>query len=144
MASCPARTLIQIRFTALILSAAPESRYIDTISEQFLPPSSEGECVPDSANLSSASSREPHSPSSVTPAPVETSPKIEAKPQMPAKKRRLRMVDEDADGVRIKIIPCPKEQFRRRMEETKVLGDDFYVPNKAQLMLNFCISTETD
>ena len=63
---------------------------------------------------------------------------------MPAKKRRLRMVDEDADGVRIKIIPCPKEQFRRRMEETKVLGDDFYVPNKAQLMLNFCISTETD
>ena len=60
--------------------------------------------------------------------PIEESPK----------KRRLRMIDEDSDGVRVKIIPRVKQQFRRRMEATKVLNDDFYVPNRAaQLMLNF-------
>ena len=36
------------------------------------------------------------------------------------------MMDEDSDGVRIKIIPCVKQQFRRRMEATKVLDDGFY------------------
>ena len=46
-------------------------------------------------------------------------------------------MDEDSDGVRIKMIPCAKEQFRRRVEATKVLEDDFYVPNRAQLMLDF-------
>ena len=46
-------------------------------------------------------------------------------------------MDEDSDGVRIKIIPCVKQQFRRRMEATKVLDDGFYVPNRAQLMLSF-------
>ena len=40
-------------------------------------------------------------------------------------------MDEDSDGVRIKIIPCAKEQFRRRIEATKVLEDDFSVPNSA-------------
>ena len=35
------------------------------------------------------------------------------------------------------VIPCPKKQFEQRMAETKVLGDDFYIPNRAQLMLNF-------
>ena len=82
-----------------------ESMYIDTISEQFLPSSSEGECVPDSAQLSSASSRELHSTPSVTAAPVEAPQKIEAKPQLPAKQRRLRMLDQDADGVRITNHP---------------------------------------
>ena len=47
------------------------------------------------------------------------------------------MMDEDSDGVRIKTIPCVKQQFRRRMEATKVLDDGFYVPNRAQLMLSF-------
>ena len=46
-------------------------------------------------------------------------------------------MDEDSDGVRVKIIPCVKQQFRRRVEATRVLNDDFYVPNRAQLMLNF-------
>ena len=46
-------------------------------------------------------------------------------------------MDEDSDGVRIKIIPCVKEQFRQRIAATKVLGDDFYVHNRAQLMLKF-------
>ena len=46
-------------------------------------------------------------------------------------------MDEDSDGVRVKIIPCVKQQFRRRMEATKALNDDFYVPNRAQLMLSF-------
>ena len=47
------------------------------------------------------------------------------------------MMDEDSDGVRIKIFPCAKEQFRRRMEATKMLEADFYLPNRAQLMLGF-------
>ena len=38
------------------------------------------------------------------------------------------MMDEDSDGVRIKILPGVKEQFRRRIAATKALGDDFYVP----------------
>ena len=42
-----------------------------------------------------------------------------------SKKRKFRMMDEDSDGIRIKIIPCTKEQFRRRMEATKILKDDF-------------------
>ena len=43
------------------------------------------------------------------------------------------MMDEDSDGVRIKVIPCVKEHFR----PTKVWEDDFYMPNRAQRMLNF-------
>ena len=44
------------------------------------------------------------------------------------------MMDEDSDGVRIKIIPCVKQLFRQQIAATKVLDD---VPNRAQLMLNF-------
>ena len=47
------------------------------------------------------------------------------------------MMDEDSDGVRVKIMPCVKRQFRRCMEATKALTDDFYVPGRAQLMLSF-------
>ena len=68
---------------------------------------------------------------------MRTPPEIEIAHQAPAKKRRRRMMDEDSDGVRIKIVPCVKEQFRQRIAATKVLGGDFYVPNRAQLMLNF-------
>ena len=59
------------------------------------------------------------------------------KAETSTKKRRLRKMDEGANGVRIEIIPCVKEQFRQRVADTKVLADDFYVPNRAQLMLNF-------
>ena len=52
-------------------------------------------------------------------------------------KKRLRMLDEDADGVRIKVIPDFRKQFRARMTATQQLQDDFYIPNRAQLMLNF-------
>ena len=100
-----------------------KAMHIDTISDQVLPPSSDELCAP--------------SPSSGTVELEGTPPKIEVAYQAPANKRRLRMMDEDADGVRIKILPCPKEQFRRRMRETQVLGDDFYVPKRAQLMLRF-------
>ena len=50
---------------------------------------------------------------------------------------KLRMMDEDSDGVRIKIIPCAKEQFRRRIEATKVLEDDFSVPNQSTTHARF-------
>ena len=53
-------------------------------------------------------------------------------------KRRLRMIDEDNDGVRIKVIPYYKQTFRRRqMFQTNQLQDDFFLPNRAQLVLNF-------
>ena len=52
------------------------------------------------------------------------------------RKRKFRMLDED-NGVRIKIIPCQKKLFQTRLTETHKLGDDFFIPNRAQLMLNF-------
>ena len=52
-------------------------------------------------------------------------------------KKCLRMLDEEADGLRIKMIPDFKNQFRARMIATQQLQDDFYIPNRAQLMLNF-------
>ena len=102
-----------------------ESIYIDDNSEEILPSSSDEECQPDSAELSSASSKEPCLSCAVNTGPQETLQQAEAKPQATSKRRRLRMMDEDSDGVRVKIIPCPKEQFRQRMAATKVLEDDF-------------------
>ena len=100
-----------------------ESVHIDRISDQVSQPNSDELCA--------------SSPSSGTAEQVRTPPKIEVAHQAPAKKHRLRMMDEDADGVRVKILPCPKEQLRRRLRVTQVLGDDFDVPNRAQLMLKF-------
>ena len=51
--------------------------------------------------------------------------------------RRLRMIDEDENGVRVKVTPCPKEQLRRRLQQTNRLGDDFFMPNRAQLLFDF-------
>ena len=100
-----------------------ESVRIDSISDQVSQPSSDDLCA--------------SSPSPGTAEQVRTPPEIEIAHQAPAKKRRLRMMDEDSDGGRIKIIPGVKEQFRQRIAATKVLGDDIYVPNRAHLMLNF-------
>ena len=55
----------------------------------------------------------------------------------PKARHRLRMIDEDENGVRVKVTPCPKEQLRRRLQQTNRLGDDFFLPNRAQLMLDF-------
>ena len=97
----------------------------------------EGRDDPDSAELSNVFDHEScpsGSDDSVSQAvPCQGETQIETS----SKKRRLRMMDEDSDGVRIKIIPRVRQQFRRRMEATKVLDDDFYVPNRAQLMLSF-------
>ena len=59
-------------------------------------------------------------------------PKLCSKP-----KHKLRMIDEDKDGVRIKILPSSRAQFRRRMQQTSIPGDDFFIPNRAQLLLDF-------
>ena len=92
---------------------------------------------PDSAELLNSSSQE-FGPSS----PAGTDSKTEkcqgrTSTEEPSKKRKLRMMDDDSDGVRVKIVPCVKQQFRRNMEATRILDDDFYVPNRAQLMLKF-------
>ena len=47
------------------------------------------------------------------------------------------MIDEDKDGVRIKVVPSFKQKFRRQMQQTNRLRDDFFLPNRAQLVLNF-------
>ena len=52
-------------------------------------------------------------------------------------KRRLPMIDEDKHGVRIKVIPSFKQKFRRQMQQANQLQDDFFLPNRAQLVLNF-------
>ena len=60
------------------------------------------------------------------------------KPKLCSKlKRKLGMIDEDKDGVRVKILPSPRAQFRRKMQQTSILGDDVFIPNRAQLMLDF-------
>ena len=46
------------------------------------------------------------------------------------------MIDEDKDGVRIKVVPSFKQKFRRQMQQTNRLQDDFFLPNRAQLVLN--------
>ena len=104
-------------------------------SEDLAPPSSDNECVLDSAEFDGASSigsckslPEPKGHPEMTKQPEEQPQKT---------RKRLRMLDEDADGVRIKVIPDFKKQFRARMAATQQLQDDFYIPNRAQLMLNF-------
>ena len=78
----------------------------------------------------------------VLPAQIVLSRSKERSPQELPKnpirqKRRLRMIDEDNDGVRIKVISSYKQTFRRQMLQTNQLQDDFFLPNRAQLALNF-------
>ena len=68
---------------------------------------------------------------------MRTPPKIEIVYQALAKKRRLHMIDEDTDRIRVKILLYPKEELRQRLREIQELGDDLYVPDSAQLMLKF-------
>ena len=79
---------------------------------------------PDSAELLSncghkSSSSQPAGPAAQTATCQEQTP-IEKS----SKKRKLRMMDEDSDGVRVNIVPCVKQQFRQRMEATRVLNDE--------------------
>eukprot|EP00439_Symbiodinium_sp_Y106_P034121 s2381_g4.t1 len=84
--------------------------------------------LPDSASFASADSPEDRSKKSI---PQEL-------PKNPIRqKRRLRMIDENSDGVRIKVVPFCKQTFRRQMLQTNQLQDDFFLPNRAQLVLNF-------
>ena len=46
------------------------------------------------------------------------------------------MIGEDKDGVRIKVIPSFKQKFRQQMQQTNHLQDDFFLPNRARLVLN--------
>ena len=92
---------------------------------------------PDSSELLNSSSQDSgHSSSTGTDSRTEKCQRPTSTEE-PPKKRKLRMMDEDSDGVRVKIVPCAKQQFRRNMEATRILNDDFYMPNRAQLMLNF-------
>ena len=104
-------------------------------SEDFAPPSSDNECVLDSAEFDRASSI---GLSESLPERKDRSDVTKQSEEQPQKTRkRLRMLDEDADGVRLKVIPYFRKQFRARMTATQQLQDDFYIPNRAQLMLDF-------
>ena len=84
--------------------------------------------LPHSASFASADSPEDRSKKSI---PQEL-------PKNPIRqKRRLHMIDEDSDGVRIKVVPFCKQTFRRQMLQTNQLQDDFFLPTRAQLVLNF-------
>ena len=81
-------------------------------SDDLAPPSSDNECVLDSdfGSASSIGSCKSHPEHKGLP---EMTEQTEEQPQKT--KKRLRMLDEDAAGVR-----------------TQQLQDDFYVPNRAQ------------
>ena len=74
---------------------------------------------PDSAELSSNYDHECNESGSAGSVSQAVSRQDRTPIEIPSKKRKLRMMDEDSDGVRVKIIPCVKQQFRRRMEATK-------------------------
>ena len=104
-------------------------------SEDLAAPSSDNEYVLDSAEFEGAPSIGSCKSYPERKGHPEMTEQNEEQPQKTRK--RLRMIDEDADGVRIKVIPGFKKQFRARVAETRQLQDDFYIPNRAQLMLNF-------
>ena len=56
------------------------------------------------------------------------------------KKRRFARLGENLDGskkFRLIVKSCRKKVFLRRLHATKDLGDDFYIPNRAKLILDF-------
>ena len=89
---------------------------------------SDQDLLPDSASIDSTVSSEASSHRCDSPEPPKT---------LVRQKRRLCMIDEDKDGVRIKVVPSFKQKFRRQMQQTNRLRDDFFLPNRAQLVLNF-------
>ena len=99
-------------------SSSTEQRCHSSDSE--LIGASDQELQPDSDSVENASSSRGCSQSQVEPV-RQLQPK-------PKARRRLRMIDDDENGVRVKVTPCPKEQFRRRLQHTNRLGDDFFVP----------------
>ena len=57
-----------------------------------------------------------------------------------ARKRRFARLGENLDGskkFRLIVKSCRKKVFLRRLHATKDLNDDFYIPNRAQLILDF-------
>ena len=89
---------------------------------------SDQDLLPDSASVGSAISSEASSGRCALHEPPKTPVR---------QKRRLRMIEEDKDRVRIKVIPSLKQKFCRQMQQTNHLQDDFFLPNRAQLVLNF-------
>ena len=88
------------------------------------------------------------SPSSSVEVPVD-SPQVKVDsanapsqdpPQSSSKKRKFPRLGENLDGSvkpRLIIKPCRKQMFLRRLRDTKDLDDDFYIPNRAKLILDF-------
>ena len=71
-----------------------------------------------------------------------TSPKHSGQSSEPPvrKKRRFARLGENLDGskkFRLIVKSCRKKVFLRRLHATKDLGDDFYIPNRAKLILDF-------
>ena len=61
-------------------------------------------------------------------------------PQSSSKKRKFPRLGENLDGsVRPRLIikQCRKQVFLRRLKATKDLDDNFYIPNRAKLILDF-------
>ena len=85
-----------------------ESAHIDDNSEEIASIGSSRGRQLDSAEVS-ASDKEPCLSGSASTNSHVMSYQVESKPEISTKKRRLRMVDEDSDGIRIKGILCVKE-----------------------------------
>ena len=133
---CSQNSLCSSDYACSFLSCQQSANF-DANSEDIKSTASKEGDDPDSAELLHASDQDSYPPGLDNSAAHDVSCQGTTTAETSSKKRRLRMMDEDSDGVRIKIIPCAKEQFRRRMEATRVLEHDFYFPNRAQLMLEF-------
>ena len=73
--------------------------------------------------------------------PVESvNPPSQDPPQSSSKKRRFPRLGENLDGsVKPPLIikSCRKQVFLRRLKDTNDLDDNFYIPNRAKLILDF-------
>ena len=93
------------------------------------------------ASVPSSSSNEPvASPRSPPQVSHPTAPFCQDQQASVTKKRRFPRLGQNLDGTkkfRLTVRPCRKKEFLRRLHATKDLGDDFYIPNRAQLILDF-------
>ena len=92
---------------------------------------SDQDLLPDSASIGSAISSEASGGRCALHEP----------PKTPVRQKHRLRNRRGQDGVRIKVIPSFKQKFRRQTQQTNHLQDDFFLPNRAQLVLNFLKKT---
>ena len=135
----------QVSFDSILRT--PEEIDSDTLDNDQM---SSGGSHEHSKSLSSACALEPpcssHEAAGSVAEPIQDQSQsvvepIQDPPQSVTKKRRFPRLGEHLDGsrkFRLIVKFCRKKVFlRRRLKATKDLDDDFYIPNRAKLILDF-------